>query len=411
MAKQATEQRLNETTQVEEFGLEISVPKTATDVVPINYEKALASYTEVEQQEILALADSVDVRKTENAMSYGAEVLKNTFEQCGNLLKDERGSHADQEVIKRVIELSKKASDSNEEFNNLVLQEPNRFRKLLLKVMSGSKGTSKTEKIQKSAVTNYTLLTELKKSCDSWNEMLRDAMGDIQESAISDFETVCLEEKYLIAGHIAEERTIREMQELENQYKETGLNKYAFEYQKVKEGYEIFQRSMYNLEKSRVMYYLSMGQLALIAKSNRNVQMVIRTQVDHSMALVGQQLRNALLDAKTREVLEGQKAIVALSNELIKDVSQSVGLTAEQTEKALYASFYNTEAAKTAINTVVESCERIQKTAEEMLPKMKADLSELNGLIEELEPVVGKSIQTLKNDESVGSIETTGLKF
>ena len=118
------------------------------------------------------------------------------------------------------------------------------------------------------------------------------------------------------------------------------------------------------------------------------------------MALVGQQLRNALLNAKTREVLEGQNAIVRLNDELIKDVSQSVGMTAEQAEKAMYASFYNTDAAKTAVTAVISSCENIKKVAGDMLPKMKADLTELNGLIEQLEPVVGTSIETLNNEPS-----------
>lgn len=392
------------------IGVEVGVPVAKTDVVPINYQQALASYTEEERQEIVALADSIDVRRVENVMSYGSVALRKTFDQCGSFLKDERGSYADQEVIKRVIELSKKASDSNDDFN-LVLREPNAFMKMLLKVTSGSKKSSRTEKIQKSAVTNYKLLTELNNSCSAWLEMLKKAMGDIEDSAMSDVDTIGLLEKYIIAGHIANERITHEIEEVETQHKETGLQKYAHDYQQLKEGYDIFQKTMYNLEKSRVMYYLSLGQLALIKKSNRNVQISIHTQVDHSMALVGQQLRNALLDAKTREVLEGQNAIVKLSDELIKDISQSVGLTAEQTEKALYASFYNTEAAKTAITAVVNSCEAIKKTADEMLPKMKADLSELSGLIEELEPIVGTSIETLKDSQNVGSTGTTSLKF
>lgn len=397
-------------TQVQNIGVQVDIPVTKTDVVPINYQQALASYTEQERQEIIALADNIDVRKIENVMSYGSVPLKKTFDQCGSFLKDERGSYADQEVIKRVIELSKKASSSNDDFN-LVLREPNLFKKMLLKVTSGSKANSRTEKLQKSAVTNYKLLTELKNSCSTWLEMLKKAMGDIEDSAMSDVETIDLLEKYIIAGYIANERITHEIEEVEIQHKETGLQKYAHDHQQLKEGYDIFQKIMHNLEKSRVIYYLSLGQLSLIKKSNRNVQITIHTQVDHSMALVGQQLRNALLNAKTREVLEGQNAIVKLSDELIKDISQSVGLTAEQTEKALYASFYNTEAAKVAITTVVNSCEAIKKTADEMLPKMKADLSELSGLIKELEPIVGTSIETLKDSQNAAPTGTTGLNF
>ena len=387
-----------QTPDVSNIGVSISVPQTATDVGPLNVQQALSAYTEAERQEVMALADSIDVRKLENVMNYASVPLKRTFDQCGSFLKDERGSHADQEVISRVIELSKKASNSYDDFN-LVLQEPGLFQKLLLKLTSGSKGNSRTEKLQKSAVTSYKLLVELKTSCDSWIDMLKKAMGDITNSAMSDIETISLLEKYIIAGEIAEERIVNEMKAIEDKHQQTGIAQYAHDYQELKEGHDIFVIKMNNLKKSRIMYYLSVGQLSLIKRSNIDVQIAINTQVSNSLALVGQQLRNAILNAQTKEVLEGQNAVVRLNDELIKDVSLSVGMTAEQAEKAMYASFYNTEAAKTAVTTVISSCENIKKVATEMLPKMKADVTELNGLIEQLEPVVGASIESLNNEQ------------
>lgn len=410
MDTQATQGITIQTPDVEAIALNVSVPATEADIVPLNCKQALASYPEAERQEILELADSIDVRKTENVMNYGSIALKRTFDQCGGFLKNEKGSHADQEVISRVIELSKKAANSYDDFN-LVLQEPGLFQKFLTKLTSGSKGKSRTEKIQKSAVSNYKLLTELKTSCDSWITMLKEAMGDITSSAMSDAEGISLLEKYIIAGKIADERITGEMQAIQEQHQKTGMLKYAQDYQELKDGYDTFSITMNNLEKSRIMYYLSMGQLALIKKSNTDVQITINTQVNNSMALVGQQLRNALLNAKTKEVLEGQQAIVRLNDELIKDISQSVGMTAEQAEKAMYASFYNADAAKTAVTAVINSCENIKKTASEMLPKMKADLSELTSLIEQLEPVIGTSIETLNTETGKTPIGDAGLKF
>lgn len=409
MATQTTQETAG-TPDVGAIGLQISVPTTKNDVIPLNYEQALATYSEKERQEILELANSIDVRKTENVMSYGSIALKRTFDQCGSFLKDERGSHADQEVISRVIELSKKASNSYDDFN-LVLQEPGLFQRFLLKLTSGSKNKSQTDKIQKSAVTSYKLLVELKTSCDTWINMLKNAMGDITTSTLSDIETISLLEKYIIAGKIADERITGEMQAIQEQHQATGMLQYAHDYQELKEGHDIFEITMNNLEKSRIMYYLSMGQLSLIKKSNIDVQIAINTQVNNSMALVGQQLRNALLNAKTKEVLEGQNAIVRLNDELVKDVSQSVGMTAEQAEKAMYASFYNADAAKTAVTEVIKSCENIKKVADEMLPKMKADLTELEGLVEQLEPVVGTSIETLNTETSKTPTGVAGLKF
>lgn len=394
--------------QVEGFGIDTKVPMVPQDVLDIDYAKAFASYTEQEQKEIMELANAIDVRKIDNVMRYGSVALKATFEQCGAFLKDERGSKADQEVIAQVIALSKKASESYDDFN-LVLQEPNVLQKFFLKLM-GAGRNSRTQKIKNSAVTNYKLLAELRASCDSWLIMLKNAMGEIEYSAISDADNIALLEKYIIAGKIAEQRISQELDGIQAQYQETGLQRYSQEYDTLKEGFHIFQITMGNLEKSRIMYHLSIGQLALIKRGNTNVQISIHTQVDNSMALIGQQLRNAVLDAKTREVLEGQTAIARLSDELIKEVSTNVGLTTEQTERLLYASFYNTEAAKEAVTTVINSCETIRKVASEMLPKMKADVSQLNELIKQLEPAIG-SIERMKIDAPKTTTVEGGLKF
>lgn len=361
-------------------------PLKPSDVAPLNFHQAFMSFSEAEQQEILDLSQSIDVRKIDHVMHYGDMALKATFEQCGALLKDERGSQADQEVIAQVIKLSKRASESYEDFS-LILKEPSMLQKLVLKISTGKK-ESRVQQIQERAVTNYQLLLELKNSCDSWLEMLREAMGQISSSTMSDVETAGLLEKYIIAGDMARERIEKEMEEIQLRYQQTGLQKYAQEYEDWKEGYDIFVLRMNNLEKSRVMYRLSLGQLTLIKRSNRNVQISIHTQVSNSMALMGQQLRNAVLNAKTSEVLEGQKAIARLNDELVRDVSKTIGLTSAETEKLIYQGFYDIEAAKAAVATVIESCQVIQKTAEEMLPKMKADMSQLGELLNELEPYV-----------------------
>ncbi len=280
-----------------------------------------------------------------------------------------------------------------------------------MKLMNGGKNP-RTQKLQNSAATSYKLLADLKSSCDTWLEMMKKAYAEIERSSFSDRENIALLEKYIIAGQLAVPRVEQELADLQDMQQQTGLQRYSQEYEAMKEGFGIFKVTLANLEKSRVMYHLSIGQLALVKRGNRNVQIAIHTQVDNSMALIGQQLRNAVLDAKTREVLEGQKAITRLSDELIKEVSKTVGMTAEDTEKLIYAGFYNMDAAKEAVNTVINSCHAIEKTAEEMLPKMRADMTEIEGLIKELESCIGTT-EPLKIEggttTSVGT--TTGLKF
>lgn len=381
------------------------------NVPPINVEAAFNALTPEEQQEVNQLADSIDVTRLDNVMAYGSEVLRKTFEQCGQFLKSESGSTADQEVIKRVVELTKKASDSYDDFE-LVLQEPNFWEKILLK-LSSSKKKTRTQKIQTHAVTNYKLLVELKDSCESWLEMLIAAMGNITSSSMSDSENLELLEKYIIAGKMARARVEAELSQLQENIHNTGLRAQAKQYDELKQGYDIFVLRMNNLEKSRVMYYLSIAQLHLIKRSNINVQVSVRTQSENCITLIGQQLRNAVLNAKNQEVIEGQKALSRLSDELIKDVSHSIGVTAEEAEKLLYFGIYNADAAKEAVKTVITSCESIKHIAEEMLPKMEANITELNDLVEELKPYIDEStIRGPQENSTVPVNSGTGnLKF
>ena len=161
------------------------------------------------------------------------------------------------------------------------------------------------------------------------------------------------------------------------------------------------------------MYYLSIAQLHLIKQSNINVQVSVRTQSENCITLIGQQLRNAVLNAKNQEVIEGQKALSRLSDELIKDVSHSIGVTAEEAEKLLYFGIYNTDAAKEAVKTVITSCESIKHISEEMLPKMEANITELNDLVEELKPYIDEStIRGPQENSTVPVNSGTGnLKF
>lgn len=404
---------MQESIEVQNIVPQVKVPSLAKDVLPLNSKAAMQAYEPEEQQAIIALAESIDVRKIDNVRAYGSEPLKQTFAQCGDFLKAERGSQADQTVIKQVKELAKKASDSYEDFN-LVLREPNFFQKFMLSILNGGKN-SRIRDIQNSAVTNYKLLIELRASCDRWMDMLKKAYEEIQISGESDVKDIGLLEKYIVAGQLAKDRIEQELERVQTQYQETGLQKYAREYDLLNRGYKVFQIAMANLEKSRIAYIISIGQLTLIQNGNMEVQSAVNTQKEHSMTLISQQLRNAVLDAKTREVLEGQKAITRLNDELLKEVSKSVGITAKEAEKLLYAGFYNLSAAKEAITTVINSCKEIESVAREKLPKVQSKMKEVEGLLSELSPYIN-SVETLKQESgssapTIVSTPTGGLKF
>ena len=230
-----------------------------------------------------------------------------SFEQCGQLLKKERGSEADQAVIKQVIELSKRANEKYEDFN-MTLKEPNMVEGLVMKAVAAltgkKKSSSRVKDMKAKAISSYDLLNELNKSCLSWIDILRTNMEDISDSGVDDRLTVGQMEKYLIAGYLAMERVNAEMEEKKAVYETTGLQQDEDEYNALKEGAEILQIVLSNMEKSKLMYKVSIGQLELEKRANRSLQIDINSKQRNTAALISQQLRNALLNAKNREVLE-----------------------------------------------------------------------------------------------------------
>ena len=347
---------------------------------------SLSSFPADVQREIVALSEQINVTEIENVMSYGSIPLLRSFEQAGKILQDEAGSSADQMVIREVIELSKQANDSYEDFN-LVLKEPNFLEKLFLKISKSAKDKHDAD-VKYKAITNYKLLEQLMKSCDTWVEMLKDGWTKIHTSAMQD-KLSCEElEKYIVAGRIAEQRIAAEVEQARLDYELSGLIADKEKYDNLKDGYETLQVVLLNLEKSRAAFVISIGQLFLQAKANKNTQIAVRTQRSHSMALASQQLRNAVLNAKTKIAIEGQKSLSALNSELMKKVSENTVLTAEESEKILLNGVYSVEAALEAAKTVIEGCDLIKKAREERAAEIEQELGKLENILTEIAPFV-----------------------
>ncbi len=373
---------------------------------------SLSSFSPEVQRDIVALSEQIDVTEIENVMSYGSIPLLRSFEQAGRILQDEAGSQADQQVIREVVELSKQANNSYEEFN-LVLKEPNFLEKIFLKLSKGAKEKHDAD-VKYKAITNYKLLEQLMKSCDTWVELLKDGWTKIHTSAMQD-KLSCEElEKYIVAGRIAEKRIALQVEKAKEEYELSGLIADKEKYDNLKDGYETLQVVLLNLEKSRAAFVISIGQLFLQAKANKNTQIAVRTQRSHSMALASQQLRNAVLNAKTKIAIDGQKSLSALNSELMKKVSENTVLTAEESEKILLNGVYSVEAALEAAKTVIEGCDLIKKAREERAAGIEQELGKLENLLTEIAPFVtrlkseGEAKDALPDASSAGS---AGLKF
>ena len=138
---------------------------------------SLSHFDPQTQANVLALSTQIDVLDLERIMSYGQIPLITSFEQAGKILQNAQGTTADQEVVKEVIELTKQANDTYDEFN-LILKEPSLIQRILLKISTATKEKQDSE-VSIRAVTSYKLLEQLSKSCEKWLTMLKDGRTEI----------------------------------------------------------------------------------------------------------------------------------------------------------------------------------------------------------------------------------------
>ena len=350
--------------------------------------ESLKHFDEPTQKEIMRIANEIDVTQIEKIMAYGSIPIMRSFESAGRILQQAQGTSADQEVVKMVTELAKQAKDSY----NLVIEEPNFFQKLIMKITSGLKDNSKEVKVR--AVSCFKILEQYIKSCDMWIDSLKKTHDEIMLSAYNDKQDCYELEQYIVAGYIGQERAEHELEAARQNWEQTGLIEAKNHYDMLSEGLDIFKVVLLNLEKSRGAYGVSLGQLALQVKTNRNVQIAIRTQKHNSSTLAAQQLRNAYFDATNKEAIEGQKAITQLNNELMKKVAEGSKLTAEESERILTNGVYTVEAALLAAQTVIDGCNSIKKIREERVGEITTQMDKLKVLVNELAPYV----ENLKKD-------------
>ena len=392
-------------TQATVVDVETQVAQTQTR--PLS-SASLQYYDEVTQKGIIRIAGEIDVTQPEKIMAFGSIPIKHSFEISGRLLEQAQGSDADQEVAEMVAELSRQAKDSY----NLVIEEPNFLQKLAHKITFGLK--SKDKNVRVKAISCFKILEKYIESCDEWIERLQKTHNDILLS-VDNYEKDCYElEQYIVAGHIATERIEGEVEVAKQVWEQTGVVTTKRKYDMLSGGLDMFRVVLLNLEKSRAAYGISLGQLSLQLKANRNIQLAIRSQKHNSSALAAQQLTNAYFNAVNKEALEGQKAITQLNDRIMDVVATSSKITAEESERILTNGVYTVEAALKAAQTVIDGCNSIKKIREERVVEISTQIGKLKTLVDELAPYVEKISDESEKDNS-GTAQTSsssgGLVF
>lgn len=385
-----------------------SATKSNNDLGPLTADSIEQFEPEVQAQ-IMKVADEIDPLQIEKVLSYGSAPLIRTYEAAGQVLKAGEGTQVDRDVIEQVVELAKLANKGQEEVN-IALKEPNWAEKLLMSIFTSLKDKKDADATVK-AVSCYRLLTQLKEKCDTWQEMLRENWRLICQSITDDMQSGIELEQYIVAAHVAMPRLEANLQERKERYETHGSIEDKTDYDSYQKGLDTFRLTLLNLEKSRAAYGLSLGQLSIQKSTNENIQIAVSTQKHNSMSVASQQLRNAMLEARNRQVLEGQRSITALNGELMKKVATNTVLTAEESEKILLTGVYTVKEALEAAKTVVDGCEAIRKAREDLIPNATQQLSELKTLLDQVTPFIDNVKTEASAQEKTTSTPSSGLTF
>lgn len=393
-----------------EVVVEQAVPTTqSSDDLAVLTADSIHRFKPEVQAQILRVADEIDPMQLDKVLAYGSIPLMRTYEAAGQILKSAEGSSVDQDVIDQVVELAKLANKGQEDVN-LSLKAPNWAEKLIMSIFSSFK-EKKADDTKVKAITCYRLLTQLKEKCDIWHSMLQENWRLICQSITDDMQNGIELEQYIVAAHVAMPRLEAALEEKKTLSETQGLITDKADYDAYKKGLDAFKVTLLNLVKSRAAYGISLGQLSAQKSTNENIQISVMTQKHNSMSVASQQLRNALLEARNRQVLEGQKSITALNGELMKKVATNTVLTAEESEKILLNGVYTVEAALEAAKTVVDGCVAIRKARDERANNVAQQMEKLKTLVDQISPFVNSMREETEIKESASPTTSSGLAF
>lgn len=382
----------------------------------MEYEKVYNSYNEELKHQINEFADRIDVTLWERIMNFGSDPLNYSFQDVEVVLKKERGSKTDQQIIGELKEISNKANGVFEELNILV-QKQGKAKNFWVKLWN--KDLRNFEDIVKAkAETCYDLAKELKRKYEIWIKSLREAFSDMDSSQLSDNKNSELLEHYIVSGRIAEKRIKAELELLKGECENFGgAQQYMLQYQKVQNGLNLLTEKLYVLEQARFAYQLSRAQIMLIQASNINYQIALTKQKDAGTLTAVMQTRNLVFNAKNNEAARGLKSMRQFNDQLMRTTSEEVVKTVKDSKQARKDGIFSVEPALETAQVVINCCHELVQVFDENHIEEQNNISRLQEAYNKLGQYIDQGVknkavlETDTTNNKVSPVTSGGMTF
>ncbi len=268
----------------------------------------------VERREaVLALAEQIDVTSTDKVMAYASNVSVKSTNANMDFLKEMAGEKEDEELVKRIAELSAKSKDEISQLQ--IVQKEKNFIQKMISLFIGNK---EKEDMSLKAKNSAEILEELGLALDKQASMCKNLNTRAKELSLMDKETIDSLTDYIIAGLIAMEHFKEEAEQLKENGDSVALSTdELFRFQDIKNGLNIMSLVLKKRDEERESTYLSSNFINSTIGELNAMEFLYTTAKDTILNIFSQNARNAIFAEKVRSMVDGYKGLNELNKNLM----------------------------------------------------------------------------------------------
>lgn len=349
------------------------------DAEYIPYRDRIDEFSPEDQAEILKLADSIDPSQKDKLLHFGDNIMQLIKKDAQADIQDNSALVSHQDVAESLKEMSNDVEGVQKKFDIIVAnQQPSKIQRFAMIITR----KDPIKQIVQAANDTYSMVQRLDEKAGEWKSKLQTAYTRISRSLDNQEQLAEYLDMYILAARIAVEKFEAEMMTLqfEKSYEQTKRMEI------LKSATNILKGKISVFENFRAGFHINKKQLMTIKETNEKIQTSIFAKKEAVLASISMGIRNAQLDAVNRQALAGQEALKGLNEQVLKSVSDSVGLTGVIATKESYAALCNVTVLQTAIDSLKSAYDTIGILTEQGKADMEAQSEQMRALLEQIEP-------------------------
>ena len=339
--------------------------ETGIQIRPLSAE-SIVHYSEDEQNEIMEIANSIDVLETDKIIEFGKDPIRAMADVGLDFIKTMKGTDEDKEWIEQVTALSNQLSSTINDLSQIRIESKKKgpFAKLVEAFKSGKDDDQGVIKKVRSGAELIDKLQEL-----MIEQIERVAAREEDASALVEgyVSNMAALQKYIVTGRVAEKRIALEVEDA----KANGTDMFedAIALQKQDTGLGLFKEVLGVLADTRATTSVAILQNYAQGAALGRMRFYQKNSFDSLRLIFTQQSSTALLNNAISNAVESSRSIIGLNEKLIEENSKNLASNMLSVVKLTTQGLVNPEITIKAGETVLNAMEQFTKEYRAYLDK------------------------------------------